>query len=203
MKRHLLATTAFTLIGLTMSSPGFAKPRHPAPPSPPPVQVYDWTGFYLGLNGGGAWGQSQVTTNAACNTPPGTGYICDSAGTGAANAAVLNAAGSGNIHSSAFTGGIQAGYNYQWRQDGVVGFETDFDSFHLGGTRMGAGVYPVNGPGGPAAPPSGYGVRDLQCEQHGLALDIPWPNRLARAAESAGLCDRRWSRDPALHVHEL
>ena len=33
----------------------------PSPPPPPvynPVAGYNWTGFYLGLNGGGAWGQS-------------------------------------------------------------------------------------------------------------------------------------------------
>lgn len=153
VKKQLLASTVLT-VAVTMSSASSAKTKHPSPP-PPPAPVYSWTGFYLGGNAGGAWGQSRVTSVANCNTPAGTGYICDSAGTGAANAAAFNAAGSGTINSSAFTGGIQAGYNYQWRGDGVVGVETDFDSFHLGGTRQGTGVYPVSGPGAPAAPPAG------------------------------------------------
>jgi opacity protein-like surface antigen len=25
--------------------------------TPPPVPTYDWTGLYLGINGGGAWGE--------------------------------------------------------------------------------------------------------------------------------------------------
>jgi outer membrane immunogenic protein len=147
MRKHYLATTAFTLVGLTISPPGFAKTPHTLPPPQPPAEVYAWTGFYLGLNGGGAWGQSHVTQTVNCGTPPGTGYFCDSSGTGAANAAVLGAAGSGNINSSAFTGGIQAGYNYQWGRS-VVGIETDFDSFHLSGTLRGNGIFPVAGPGG-------------------------------------------------------
>lgn len=150
MKRHLLATTALTLVSVTISSAGLAKTRHPAPPPPPPAPMYNWTGFYVGLNGGGAWGQSNVTTNVNCNVPAGTGYFCDSAGTGAANAAALDASGTGKIHSSAFTGGVQAGYNYQWDR-AVAGIETDVNSFHLSGTLRGTGVFPVAGPGAPSA----------------------------------------------------
>lgn len=36
-------------------------PRRPAPPAQAPYYAppYNWTGFYLGLNGGGAWGTSR------------------------------------------------------------------------------------------------------------------------------------------------
>lgn len=153
MKKQLLASTVLT-VAVTMSSASSAKTKHPSPPPQQPVAVYNWTGFYLGANAGGAWGRSSVSTAVNCGTPPGTGYFCDSAGTGAANAAVLDASGTGTINSSAFTGGIQAGYNYQWDRS-VLGVEMDYDSFHLGGTRHGSGVFPVAGPGAPPALPAG------------------------------------------------
>ena len=33
-----------------------------APPAPPPASAYSWTGFYIGANGGYAWGKSDVST---------------------------------------------------------------------------------------------------------------------------------------------
>lgn len=32
--------------------------EYPAPAYMPPL-VYNWTGFYLGINGGGTWGRSE------------------------------------------------------------------------------------------------------------------------------------------------
>src|SRR5690348_15853345 len=32
-----------------------------ARPLPPPVPVYNWTGCYIGIEGGGAWGRSRHT----------------------------------------------------------------------------------------------------------------------------------------------
>jgi outer membrane immunogenic protein len=118
----------------------------------PQVQVDPWTGFYVGVNAGGAWGHSNTTTAVDCSVPPlpigpffGS-YFCDATGFGAANAAAVNAAGSGTIHSSGFTGGVQAGHN--WQADNIVyGLETDFSAFRLKGSAQGAGVYPVIGLG--------------------------------------------------------
>ena len=42
--------------------------------------------------------------------------------------AAINAAGSPSLSSTNFTGGVQAGYNYQIG-NGVLGIEADFDSF--------------------------------------------------------------------------
>jgi outer membrane immunogenic protein len=72
VKKLLLATTALTA-AVTMSSVGWAKTKTPPPP---PVPVYSWTGFYLGLNAGGAWGQSNATTAVNCSVG---NYLCNAA----------------------------------------------------------------------------------------------------------------------------
>jgi outer membrane immunogenic protein len=55
MKKFLLATVG--LVALSTAAPASAAdiaPYTKAPP-PPPVAVYDWSGFYIGANGGGGW----------------------------------------------------------------------------------------------------------------------------------------------------
>jgi outer membrane immunogenic protein len=73
--------------------------------APVPV-AYDWSGFYLGLNAGAAWNNSSVEIDN------GTVFSLDDDG-------------------AAFTGGVEAGYN--WQMDSfVMGVETDFNylGFH-------------------------------------------------------------------------
>jgi len=55
--------------------------------------------------------------------------------------------GPAKIDSKEFTGGVEAGYN--WQSGMVVyGLETDFEYFHLKGTTVGTGVYPCCAPTG-------------------------------------------------------
>src|ERR1700712_2545096 len=72
--------------------------------------AYSWTGFYIGGNVGGAWGNTDYTTT---NTPGGAG-LPGIFGVGA-NIALVNALGTGSVNSNngQFTGGFQAGYNWQ------------------------------------------------------------------------------------------
>jgi outer membrane immunogenic protein len=115
----------------------------------PPVAAFSWTGFYAGLNAGGVWANSDAQTSLNCNVAPGvpSPYICDSLGNGAAAAAAVNASGTGSINTSGFTGGIQAGYNWQGPAL-IYGLEVDFGSFSLRGSHQGTGAYP----GFPASP---------------------------------------------------
>jgi outer membrane immunogenic protein len=54
MKRLLLSTAALIALGTTVQAADMAVRAAPPPPLLP--VVYNWTGFYVGLNGG--WGQS-------------------------------------------------------------------------------------------------------------------------------------------------
>jgi len=83
----------------------------------PATPAYQWTGCYVGLNGGGgAAGSSFHTT-----VDPGT-YL------GAADAAEVGNDGSGSHNNSNFLGGGQAGCNWQTGTV-VAGLEGDFDYF--------------------------------------------------------------------------
>jgi outer membrane immunogenic protein len=79
-----------------------------APPAPT-APAYNWSGFYLGVNGGGGWGHSNWDTSA---TRVGT--------------------------SGGLAGGT-AGYNYQFNNNVVLGVEGDIDWAHINGTNTSAG----------------------------------------------------------------
>jgi outer membrane immunogenic protein len=93
-----------------------AMPATPAKAAAAPV--YQWTGCYVGLNGGGG----AIGTNFNTSVDPGT-YL------GAADAAEVTNDGSGSHDNSNFLGGGQAGCNWQTGTF-VAGLEADFDYFH-------------------------------------------------------------------------
>jgi outer membrane immunogenic protein len=102
MKRIFVAA----LLGVAVGGEAFAAdlpqppPRAPAAYIPPPP-VYNWTGFYIGGNAGGAWAHGTVTDT-------------------------LNGLNFSGTTNGVFIGGGQVGANYQinWA---VVGVEGTFD----------------------------------------------------------------------------
>jgi outer membrane immunogenic protein len=86
MKRVLIAASAMSLLAHSALGADLARPapRAAAPIRTPEVRLFDWSGFYAGLNGGYGWGDSQFT-GAGANTSP----------------------------AGAILGGT-IGYNYQW-----------------------------------------------------------------------------------------
>jgi outer membrane immunogenic protein len=108
MKRILIAGA----LALATAAPAFAADLPPAAPPPPrapvayvPAPVFSWTGFYVGLNAGGAFGNSSWTTPA------------------------------GSVSSFSTLGalaGAQIGGNYQIGQF-VIGAEADADWQNLRG----------------------------------------------------------------------
>jgi outer membrane immunogenic protein len=73
---------------------------------------HHWTGFYIGLNAGAAINDSHYDLS------PGKGYEGDPDNPLRSD--------SGEFDDTSFTGGVQAGYNYQINNF-VIGIETDFN----------------------------------------------------------------------------
>jgi outer membrane immunogenic protein len=111
MKRSLFACVGL----LAMATSAFAAdlPRRYPPPvpykAPMYAPMYNWTGFYLGINGGGGWGRSTWD-------------------------AVIGSTGGFDV-SGGLVGGT-AGYNFQ-TGPAVFGIEGDLDWTNIRGTSTG------------------------------------------------------------------
>ena len=66
MKRLFLSAVAFSAVAVGPALAADLPRKAPAyvPPAPPP---YNWTGFYVGLNGGYSWGKA--TGDVQCSFP--------------------------------------------------------------------------------------------------------------------------------------
>lgn len=100
-----------------------------APPRPLPVAP-SWTGFYIGVNGGGVFGDTDVThTGIPVGSVLASGdYTLDH-------------------HLSGWLAGGQIGYNWQIGSSWLWGLEADFDAadIHGDGSLSGPGVAQRNG----------------------------------------------------------
>jgi outer membrane immunogenic protein len=104
---------------------------------PAAAQSPNWSGYYVGLNAGAAWGDS--TTKAVIPDAPNAYFD-------AANRADVRAAiASNSVDDTAFTGGAQAGWNMQ-TGGFVLGVEGDINVMRLNGSFGVTRVYPVTAP---------------------------------------------------------
>lgn len=107
MKRLLLAV-CILLLATTLSESSMAADLEPPLfKAPAPVQIFNWTGVYIGVNGGG--GSSYQSFNGTQATPFGSTAFGGSSGLGGALA------------------GGQIGFNYEFPAHVVVGIEADGD----------------------------------------------------------------------------
>lgn len=109
MKRVLFASVGLMAIALAGAAGAADLPRRVAAPATAPVYlpaVYNWTGLYMGLNGGYGWGNSSWTDAAAPT---------------------------GDFDTSGGLIGGTLGYNWQSGQT-VFGIETDLAWTNLEGT---------------------------------------------------------------------
>ncbi len=103
LKRALLGATALALLAGTASAADLAY-RYPVKAEIVPVQTFSWTGFYIGGNVGWGWASNSLDYNIFAG--PTVSYDMGD--------------------SNGFTGGFQAGYNYQFANNVVAGVEADF-----------------------------------------------------------------------------
>jgi outer membrane immunogenic protein len=113
----VLALSVFVGINAAMAADLPVKAYTKAPPIVDPV--YNWTGFYVGLNAGGGWNDTKddvfptgCLLDAACSLQPVTNNPLRS--------------DSVRLNGSGFIGGAQAGYNWQ-RNKWVFGIEGDIN----------------------------------------------------------------------------
>ena len=126
MRKHLLTLLAAAGLGAaTVHSASAADLSMPPVYRAPPPLYFTWSGWYVGLNGGGGWGRSNQTASF--------------------NATGFPAGSTGNFNTSGGLAGGTIGYNYQMGQ-WLVGAEADLDWSNIHGTFNGA----VTVPGGRA-----------------------------------------------------
>src|SRR5262245_24659799 len=123
--RHLFGALIATVSAVAFAQIASAAdlPRK-APAYAPPPPVYNWTGWYVGLNAGATWGHSDVNSAFSCPGPGSCFY------SNPLNLAAFSAAGTGSLSDTGFIGGIQTGYNWQ-SGNLVAGVEADFNSFNF------------------------------------------------------------------------
>jgi outer membrane immunogenic protein len=139
MKRLLaaLVMAAFPFAGA--SAADLALPlKSPAAPA------FNWSGFCIGGNAGGVWGNERVSQTFGAPPP----FL-------AVDTAAISSSASPSFKSGNATGGVQAGYNYQlgnW----VFGAEVDFEYLGLRGANSSSTAFPSTLPGGAAGPPTAF-----------------------------------------------
>ncbi|WP_201281621.1 outer membrane protein [Methylosinus sp. Ce-a6] len=133
MKKSLLAASALALAVSAGSAfaadlPSKKAPLLPPPPPPPAL----WTGFYVGLNAGYTWSDSNAVTVGSGSFAPFN--------------PIVGIAGSGVLapNSDGFIGGGQIGYNYQFANSFVAGLEADIQG--VAGSNNTASSFAAFGP---------------------------------------------------------
>ncbi len=112
MLRKLLGIVGLSalLIAAPLARASAADMPLKAPPLPPPAPIYNWTGLYLGIEGGGGWGHAEDTDVTGFN--------------------------SGRFNASGGLLGGTVGYNWQFNQF-VLGLEGDASWADLKGSTTG------------------------------------------------------------------
>jgi len=126
MKKIMLALSAvaaFTGSALAADLPARTYTKAPVTVDP----IYNWSGFYIGGNVGGAW-----------NRDPGAAGCIDP--TGVVNGVGCQVVPAGTIEASGVIGGIQTGYNWQITPTWLFGLEADIQGADVKGSAS------INGP---------------------------------------------------------
>jgi outer membrane immunogenic protein len=139
MKRLLAAIALAAMPVVGASAADLSLPlKSPAAPA------FSWSGFYVGGNAGGVWGNERNSQTVSAPPP----FLA--VDTGAISSSASQSFKSGNA-----TGGVQAGYNYQYG-NWVFGGEVDFEYLGLRGANSSSTAFPSTLPGGAVGPPTAF-----------------------------------------------
>jgi outer membrane immunogenic protein len=153
MKKSLVSGVALALALSAGSAFAADLPSRKAPPYVPPPPPM-WTGFYVGLNAGYTFANSNnmvVNSGVLAATAVAPGAAANAAAAAAAAAGVTGFLPAGN--NSGFLGGGQIGYNWQFASNFVAGVEADIQGVAAGGGSGSAFTTAV-----PTAAPAPVGV---------------------------------------------
>lgn len=119
---HKVLGSAAFLFAFGMASAAYTADLSVSTPPAAPIEqpVFTWTGFYVGLNGGGAFGGDDKFGLHSGDTFLGK---------------------FGKIEGSGFFGGGQIGYNYQVDPNWVIGLEADFQGANIHDTVTNDGAH--------------------------------------------------------------
>jgi outer membrane immunogenic protein len=98
---------------LAADLPPSAPPRAPAAYVPAVLPVYNWSGFYVGINGGWGWGNAKFTANAVGTFPGTTGSRADNGG-------VVGGTLGANFQAGAFVFGVEGDWDYSGINTGTT-----------------------------------------------------------------------------------
>ncbi len=138
----ILSASFMALCSCAASAAAADLPSIKSPPPPPPP-IFTWTGPYIGLNTGYLLKGNDSIDVATAN-------LFDQAHTGIGPASALGASGSSGARLDGVMYGVQLGYNQQFADKFVAGFEADIQGGHAqGGGNFGsvATVPPASIPG--------------------------------------------------------
>lgn len=127
MYKHLGIVSAVALLATASSAlAADIVYQEPAPYTPPVATVYDWSGAYIGLQGGYVWTDLDIPGGVAEDFNGGT----------------LGAHVGANWQNGSFVFGLEGDVNYTWNENSYVlgGVPADIGTDWTGSIRVRAGV---------------------------------------------------------------
>ena len=157
MKKLFLSATAIATVMSASALAADLPSIKSATAAPAPL----WTGFYAGMNAGYAFGLTDGARNYGWANPYSFTLFDEITSLNSAASFTLASSYPGRgISQGGFIGGGQVGYNYQYGQKIVLGFETDIQGAGIRGTGNANGYGPftdsVNSTGNSAYSANGY-----------------------------------------------
>ncbi len=132
--RLLASTLAATMLCSAANAADLPSRKDAPVPFVAPA-LFDWSGIYVGVNGGYTWGSSATTMGISSATLAAVPPIIPT----------VNAAGTQSFQTSGGTVGGQVGYNQQLNSFAVIGVEGDMNWSGLRGSIYSSNAIPVIG----------------------------------------------------------